>query len=299
MIQVRSGRHAGAEIALDAGTYLLGAGSSADIVLTDDGIAPGHVELRFEGEFCRFWSLDGTIRTPGRLLASGGRGEAKLPADVTVGGVDLTLLAPMLPRTTRAPWRRHVVVGIGGLVVVVGGGIGTVLSGSVPAFSTPALVSAVIPDSVPSVTPAPVMAKAENNTPRDGGAAGAADALTERLGPAGLVGRITVRATGAVVEASGTLAPGQRDSWLRLQMWFDETYKGRFPLVHLVKVEADAASPQLAIQAIWAGSGPYVIGADGEKYGQGAVLPGGWRVEEIALDQVVVSRGGERVSLIP
>lgn len=173
------------------------------------------------------------------------------------------------------------------------------LSGSVPAFSTPALVSAVIPDASPGVTLAPAVAKVENSALKDSGAAEAADALKGRLGPVGLVGRIKVRAIGAVVEARGTLSPEQRDSWLQLQMWFDETYKGRFPLVHLVKVEADAASPQLAIQAIWAGSGPYVIGSDGEKYGQGAVLPGGWRVEKIALGQVVVSRGGGRVSLIP
>lgn len=307
-IQVRSGRHAGAEISLNSGTYLLGAGSNADIVLTDDGVAPGHVELRFDGEFCRFWSLDGAISVRNRQLGPGARGEAKLPADLTVAGVELTLSPPALSRVKPRPWRQRLLIGGGGAVVILGGGLALVLSGSVPAFSTPALVSAVISDAAqPKAAAVTDIAKASvrgtdgvASVPADGGdAAAAARALVGRLEKAGLAGRIAVQASGTVVEASGTLSPDRKKDWLDAQMWFDETYKGRLLLMQQVGVEAGAASPQLAIQAIWAGAGPYVIGGDGEKYGEGAMLPGGWRVEQIAREQVIVSRGAERVSLIP
>lgn len=298
LVQVRSGRHAGAEIALEPGTYLLGAGSTADIVLTDEGVAPGHVELRFEGEFCRFWSLDGAVRLPGRQLAPGVRGEARLPAEITVAGVELTLRAPVLARSKPKPWRSRMLLGAGGLVVVVGGGIGLVLSGSVPAFSTPALVASVIPDTAPA-KPVVKVSLPVPGTPVSSDAAEVANVLAGRLGSGPLAGRVSVRGSGTVIEASGTLQPEHKQDWVRVQMWFDETYKGRFLLLDQIRIEAGAASPQLAIQAIWAGPGPYVIGRDGEKYGEGATLPGGWRIERIEREQVVVSRGTERVSLIP
>lgn len=314
LIQIRSGRHAGAEIPLAAGTYMVGAGNNADIVLTDDGIAAGHVELRFEGEFCRVWSLDGAVRLPGRQLNPGARADARLPADIAVAGVELGLIAPVLPRKGAGMWRRPALFIFAGMIVIATG-VGLVVSGSVPAFSTPTVP---IPASVTSSSASPGEAAISNEVvvspviaigtavPPQGAPANqineadeAARALRGRIAQAGLAGRVAVSISGNVVEAGGILAPDRQKDWMQLQMWYDQTYKGRVPLVHHVRFAADAAAPQLTIQAIWAGAGPYVIGADGEKYGEGATLPGGWRVERIERSQVLVSKGEEKVALVP
>lgn len=315
LVQVRSGRHAGAELSLGAGTYLLGSGSDADIQLTDEGVAAGHVELRLGDGICRLWSLDGTVDLAGRHLAAGARGEAALPADIRVGGVDVTLVAPVAERVRSGGPSRRLMVVLVGLAVVGGAGL-VVLSGAVPAFSTPRLMARVIgerpleagaamlappsPELAPSA-PIPVSATATPATtaPAGGLAAEAARALTARLGEDGLAAQVSVRGAGTVVEAAGAVAPERKEAWLRQQMWFDATYRGRLLLIDRVRAEPGAAAPQLSIQAIWAGHGAYVIGGDGEKYGLGATMPGGWKVEEIARAQVVVSRAGERVALVP
>lgn len=317
LIRVRSGRHAGAELSLSPGTYLLGAGTDADIVLTDDGIAPGHVELRLGDGVCRFWSLDGAVDLAGRQLAPGSRGEASLPADIRVGGVDLTLVAPVAARAKRSGGGlRRLVVPLVAVGVVAGAGA-VVASGAVPALAPSSLVSQVVGADQPAIdgsgadgtaprSPAAVMPQATvpaaaRAAPEagSGAAVDAARTLAARLAEGGMTGLVSVRASGTVVEASGALLPERKDAWLRHQMWFDETYRGRFLLVDRVRTEPGAAAPQLVIQAIWAGAGAYVIGGDGEKYGLGATLPGGWRVEDIARAQVVVTKAGERVALVP
>lgn len=306
LIQVRSGRHAGAEIPLTSGAYVLGGGSDADIVLTDEGVAPGHVELRFDGEFCRFWSLDGSVRLRSRVLGPGGRGQEKLPTEITVAGIELSLSPPDLPKPKRRPWPRRLLLGVLLVLTVVGGGIGVVMSGSVPAFSTPTVaatvksVKAVVPAMPPEVLPV-VAGKGELAMADDKSAAveEAARELKDYLGKTGMTGRVNIQAAGLVINVSGGLLPEQKTDWLQARVWFDQTFRGRFVLVDQLRFEPGAAAPQLAIQAIWAGPGAYVIGGDGEKYGEGATLPGGWQIEQIAREQIVVSRRGERLSLVP
>jgi hypothetical protein len=310
-VRICSGRHAGAEITLAPGSYVLGAGADSDIVLTDEGMVSRHVEIRLDTSFCRIWSLDGGVRVYDRLINPGGKVVVELPSEFICGSVKVTLSRPPVVRARRKRWRAQFLVGFAGMAVI-GGGV--VLSGTLPAFGTPMLAGGSPSDaghasggaiavSTPisgAVIPASVSSRDGTRPVAAGdGAAAAAASLAMRLSTAGMGERVVVRANGDIVEATGAIPPEYSGEWTSAQIWFDETFKGRFLLLHKVKVEANTAAPKLAIQAIWAGAGSYVIGADGDKYGEGATLPGGWRIETIAAHQVIVSRRGERVSLNP
>lgn len=298
-VRVCSGRHSGAEIALTAGAYVVGAGSDADIVLTDEGILPSHVEIRLDSGFCRVWSLDGAVKVEDHHLNPGAKTVVQLPAEFQAAGVTVKL-RPVAPaaRTRKPHWRARVAFGLVGMALLGGGAI---LSGSLPAFGTPTLGSGSADSehvvAVPRAAEAPAATAEATGGHKD--AAAATAALKGRLNAVGLGGAITVQANGNIIEASGVILPEQSSEWTSVQVWLDGTYKGWFPLVNKVKAAAGGSKPQLTIQAIWAGPGPYVIAADGEKYGPGATLPGGWQIETIASQQVVVSRSGERVSLTP
>jgi hypothetical protein len=297
-IRISTGRHAGASIALVPGNYVLGAGADADIVLTDDGIEANHLELRLGRGICRLRSLDGSVRVSERLLGLGARAEIKLPSEFHVGAVTVVLSPPAsLPAPPRH--RGRLLAGAGAIAVLCCVG-GLVLWGQ-SAFGTNVASAMGLPgrSAVAERTPAGRMAPPAAGSSASGGAAAAAAALAARLSSVGMGGLIAVRAAGNTVEASGSIQPEGKGDWTDTQMWFDETYKGQFTLMQQVRVEAGAASPKLAIQGIWAGAEPYVISGDGEKFGIGGVLPGGWRIETIERQQVVVSRHGERLGLVP
>lgn len=67
IIKIYSGVHLGAEISLKEGTWVFGRDDSADIILSDEGIAPRHIALTFSaGGIMRFEVLDGAV-----VMASG------------------------------------------------------------------------------------------------------------------------------------------------------------------------------------------------------------------------------------
>jgi hypothetical protein len=309
-VSIRSGRHAGAAVRLAAGRYALGSAADADILLSDAGIAPTHVEVDLRDGVCRLRAVDGAVLVDGRSLATGVRAELRLPSEFSLGGVRIAVSSELsaAPSPVRLGRRRvRLMAGAVGALAVMGVIGGIVLDGmpaasrgfpetkrpiGVADFGHAGLSAA---GAVAAVEPA-VEVTPEDERP----VAVAAGALGRRLRSAGLTGLVSVRVAGSTIEAWGSVRPENERDWLSVQAWFDETYRGRMPLLARVKVDEGAAAvPRFAIRGIWTGADAYVIASDGEKYGVGSKLPGGWAIERIEREQIVVSRQGDRVSLVP
>lgn len=304
---VCSGLHAGATVGLSEGRYIIGSGAEADILLSDHGIAAAHLELFFRRAGCSLRCLGGGIVVSGRKLTVGARAAAELPVDIDIGPVRLTVRAtaapallagkPRLPRRHRA-----LLVGLGGGVVAACLALVALNhTGPADANSSTAAAKMPIPLHTNSGPPPGSQAGAPAAEPSGNGAGEQASAaLMAQIRQAGLAGLVSLHPLEGVIEARGSVKPEDEAAWVRIQSWFDEAYRGRIVLLPRVKVEAGAtAIPRFSIQGIWAGPAPYVIGGNGEKFGEGAHLPGGWQIISIKRDSVVVSRQGERVSLTP
>lgn len=74
-LRIFSGLHAGAEIELSDGSWVIGRDDSCDIVLADAGLAPRHAVLRAEGGAVQIEPLDGRVER-----ASGEAAEGAIPA---------------------------------------------------------------------------------------------------------------------------------------------------------------------------------------------------------------------------
>ncbi len=309
-VLIRSGRHAGAVVTLGPGHYVLGRADDADIVLTDDGVAENHAALHLRNGSCSLHPMGGPVLVGGRAINAGARGLVPLPAELSLGTVDLALSMAgtrsggAVSTSTRS--RRLVL--LAGVVALVAGAVAAAApagralgslqgSGGEPT-GTAALLRAglsltgLTEAAPPRVETASVDAVAETGA--------VAKALSARLKDAGLAGLVHVQPAAGVVEARGAVRPENERDWTGTLAWFDQTYGGRVTLVSQVRVEEGAAAiPKFAVQSIWAGKDPYVIASDGEKYGVGARLSGGWVIEAIGRDGLVVSRQGDRVSLVP
>lgn len=98
MLKVAGGLHAGAELALQARSYLIGSDeSSCDVVLLDDGVRPQHARLTVtaDGDVFIEW-LDGTPRASGDESGDESRPSARTSLDdnvaVTIGAAHVVVL---------------------------------------------------------------------------------------------------------------------------------------------------------------------------------------------------------------
>ena len=124
-----------------------------------------------------------------------------------------------------------------------------------------------------------------------------AEALRTRLVAAGLADAIRVVPGFGTIAVDGTIDPAMQPAWEATQAWFDQRFAQRIVMVCDVVVSDADAGPQLTVEAVWAGDRPYVVAADGRRYGEGAALDNGWQLDRIEADRLVISRGGQWLAL--
>lgn len=123
----------------------------------------------------------------------------------------------------------------------------------------------------------------------------AAEALRAEIEKAGLL-NVAVSPGVGVVTATGTVEPGATGRWQGVQQRFDERFGGEVTLVNGVGVKADKLPMSLAIEAVWRGQHPHLI-IRGQKYGEGALLEGGWAIQRIEAERVLLQRDGRLVAV--
>ncbi len=98
------------------------------------------------------------------------------------------------------------------------------------------------------------------------------------------------------IVVDGSIPNSAQDNWLVVKSNFDKLYA---PFMHIIDQFGNQAGgvPVMAIRGVWAGLKPYVIFNDGGVYFEGTLLEGGWTIDRIREDRVVISRNNEVVDL--
>lgn len=275
---VESGAHAGVADTLAAGRYSIGRALDADIVLADRGLAPVHGSIEIKENAVRVSAVEAPV------MVSAGTGEAitllpgsdrdlALPAFITLGETKLRV--------------DPVGAGKGGIRPV------PLLFGAAIPILLYAAISIGLPSSHPPMAPRVVVTAA----PAADATAQAAQALESRLAGVGLGKVVQLDVSGSSLMARGTIDPSRSADWLAVETWYDEAFAGRTPLIRQVAVAGTPAGPALAISGVWAGTNPHIVARNGEKFGVGAIIDGGWKILQIEAGRILLERDGRTLAL--
>lgn len=113
--------------------------------------------------------------------------------------------------------------------------------------------------------------------------------LDKALIMGGLSSHVTSRIENGRLIVDGVIAASMLPQWEEIRAaQFDPLSKTFDPVVN---VHAQK-KPGITIHAIWAGDTPYAILSDSQIYTEGAILEGGWVIEDINADGIRLSRQG-------
>jgi hypothetical protein len=333
--EVVAGTHQGALLLLDWADYRIGSSPDADIVLSDEGVAPEHAVLHLGPGGVRIDATGGSVTIEHEPLALWRGRRVRLPANVTLGAARIRLsgdggndLGPRFDELRRELGRRLLhnpltgaaVLGCLVIAVTVARELPqTARAGRDGEHSAAAELGAW---DRPTSGAANVQAAArELGTPFDAAnirtlrvstadgrqTSGAADAqsvaeaaareLSTRLDAAN-IRTLRVSTADGRVAVAGKVTKEEAVSWAAIQQWFDQAYSGSIVLTTEISAAGEGRTmPALQLQAIWYGEHPYILTAGGERYFEGAVLDNGWIIREIGEDRVLLAKGGETVAL--
>lgn len=108
---------------------------------------------------------------------------------------------------------------------------------------------------------------------------------------------VTVRDDALLVE--GTIEEGARTTWLEVRQWFDRVHGPSVTLRSQVQFAPPAPAKKMRpprIQAVWPGPNPLVT-IEGQQFGVGAEVRGGWRIRAIDASSTVFEFDGELITI--
>jgi hypothetical protein len=305
--EVVSGTHEGAVLLLDWADYRIGSSPNADIVLSDEGVAPEHAVLRLEPGGVRIDATGASVTIEHEPLPLWRGRRVRLPVNVTLGTARIYLSGdggddPRLRFHKVGRWViRYPVTAAAALacfvlaITVVARQLPQTVRTSVLAVTT-GTSDVGLSERSTSVLAAG-LSGANVYTRSATTAEEAARELSARL-DAAKIRTLRVSATDGRVVVAGKASKEEAVSWAAVQQWFDQTYGGRIVLTTEISPIGEAQTmPALQLQAIWYGEHPYILTADGERYFEGAVLDNGWIIREIGEDRLLLAKGGETVAL--
>ncbi len=287
-LDVTAGLHRGVSLALDETVYSVGSGVGAGLMLRDAGVAQRHLTLRFGDRHVDIEATGGDVRVvrAGRetTVVHGHGYRSRMPVEIHIGEATLRLDLPSRGGVAGTPvWYGKAQWAIALLFMFICAGALAVLRDG----------STQVPESLQRLT------IAEDQPKPAPKAASLQLARADLAGQAKTAGlhHLTFEADAGQLRVSGTLEPGQQQDWLALQQYFDGRYGRQYVMRGDVHVRESAARPRVNFQAVWFGDNPYVINASGARLYPGAPLEGGWKLERIEDDQVILAFGDERFAL--
>lgn len=286
VLDITRGLHQGVHLTLDGAVYTIGSAASADLILSDAGIAGRHMVLRFVEGRVAVEALEGDVVVVGphgqeTRIPMGNGHRARLPLEIAVGDARLRLGsgAPIqAPPASSSIWQSkiHWILALILMCLCVG------------AFAfrgdpvAPAALATNAPARAPQLLPAT--------------AAQARLWFEQQLLAADLKS-IKVSEAGAQLLAEGAYDPSQKPRWIALQQAYDRQFGQQVMLQANVSAHSEIARPRVRFQAVWFGANPYVINDSGKRLYPGAALADGWTLERIESNQVILARGEERFTL--
>ena len=274
-IEIEQGPHQGGVVSLEPGEFKIGTELSNDIVLADAGVAGEQATLTVESDGSAvLHSLAAGVTVEGKEVPIGTDVAVPSGAAIHAGGTVMKFRGPRMSR----PWWIWALAGIPAVLLL---SVGAALVGLI----SPGQSNAV-PRPIPVVSPVTAMSATD-----------AVAAFGQRLRDAGLYDQVRLTPGSGAVTAEGSLSGPDMARWSEQQVWFDGHYKGGLSLVNRVREAAPQEGPNLRISAVSTGSVPYLITANGDRFVEGAVVDGGWTIEHIGADSVMLVRNGQRVEL--
>ncbi len=279
---VLNGELRGVSVPLDDAVLRVGSGDDCDVILvSSSNDSDAEVSISPDGGGFLLSDAQGEILVRGRLLKPGKRKSVKSGTPITVGDVrlmvstsladaDQTITASKL-RKSRIAWAASLAVLIAGVALVVfAGGRGSVVA-----------------------KPAPIAFNA-GNAATQYTADVAAEAMRSRLGDDGLVRlSATADSLNGTVKVRGKVRPTEHSVWRDASTWFDATYGNSVMLDAKVDLLNETVTLPFSVDAVWMSGSPRLILHDGTERYTGDVLPGGWQLDEIEPDSLVISKDGE------
>ena len=274
LVLVMSGPNKSAVLPLGQGAFRLGAGLNNDIVLADAAMADEQAVLSIDASGARVAPLAAGLRVDARPVRVGRTVTVTDGTQILAGETVLQLRGPSLPRR-RVGWLLLAVplllVGVGGAALV--------------GIASPGHGGTARPHSVPASAGTTSLASE------------AVEVLRDRLRQVGLAEQVSLSASSGAVVANGQLPGPDLARWAEHQLWFDGRYKGSLSLISRVREAPQGEKPALQLSAVSTGRVPYLIAANGDRYGEGAVVDG-WTIKQISPDKVVLSRNGRQVEMV-
>ncbi|WP_256981338.1 SctD/MshK family protein [Bordetella genomosp. 4] len=264
--------HAGARTRLQEHvTYRLGADLDGDLVVRDEGIAPCHMTVEVCNGCVRLQSYAESVLIDGvRKLPMGHIAESRLPCRFAIGSVQFRIGSEVSEAGRHG---LHLNAWLVGLVCL------GIMGGYLLLPESGAAKNAQVgpkPDTAHVRLPKPTAQEVQR-------------ALQSRLQVAGLQDMV-VQVDGVVAEVRGVLPDHSKARWRAVQEWFDLRYGSSYLLrSKMVDVEV----PKVAITAVWLGTHPYIVDAEGERHYQGTMLNEGWMLKSIDKGRIVLVRGGQ------
>ena len=290
----------------------------ADIVLMEADVEPLHAVIDASGPEIQVEALAGRISVGAQKhLATGARQIVAMPLRMNIGDVQLHFSrADDSGQQSRgglfgaSASRSHLLMGVA-LVSIVSIGLMMHSMADVPISQTtgasrgdvrPVLLASTA--SMPDIAPAEVTQAAVAHV-REGGPSvpdlasdkvnAAADAMRAEVERMGILNVLIEPGVG-IVAATGTIDSKAAAQWQTVQRWFDERFEGDITLVNGVSVKTEKVPVSLSIEGVWRGDHPHLL-IRGQKYLEGAMLDGGWAIERIEAEKVLLRREGKLVAV--
>ncbi|MEM6666333.1 MAG: hypothetical protein AAF638_08015 [Pseudomonadota bacterium] len=293
-VTVEGGAHRDAHQRVDGGPVTIGSGLDNTIVLFGDALPDCNAQITMTDELFgkgEITAIDGPVLLPdGSLLDTGDARAVKLPCTIRCGDIPVTIAPAM---DLDGFWTKL----ISGLLLVAAFVIGMHLVSSLPRVlpSTSSAGAEIVGDIRSSVD------RLMTGEARRGGLMRRAEAdplsaLSTRLGDAQLNGPVQLQqtSTGAII-ATGLLDDAEMQRWRGVLQWHDLQTSAPL-LVNNVKLgDGEADLPE--IQSVWMGDDPHVVLKGGEMAREGERLAGGWTLERITGEGIILNQDGRRISV--
>ena len=317
-MSIESGLYAGSSHEFAPGRYTIGSSVDADIVLMEADVEPLHAVIDASGPEIQVEALAGRISVGAqKYLASGARQIVAMPLRMNIGDVQLhfSRADDSGPQSRGGLFgasasRSRLLMGVA-LVSIVSIGLMMHSMADEPISQTtgafrgdvrPVLLASTA--NMADIVPAEV-AQAAVVRVREGGPSvpdlasdkvnAAADAMRAEVERMGIL-NVMIEPGVGIVAATGTIDPKAAAQWQTVQRWFDERFEGDITLVNGVSIKTEKVPVSLSIEGVWRGDHPHLL-IRGQKYLEGAMLDGGWAIERIEAEKVLLRREGKLVAV--
>ncbi len=278
-LNVLSGPHAGAVVALESSVCRIGAHEDCDIVLRDPQIHATHLTVHVHRRFLAIEATGGDVMVGDVRVALGQGYRCSLPVHLSVGQTSLRLAHPPGSEPPRRPGTVRGTVLAVACLLILAGYLWQPWTDAAPALAAES--NAPTADAPPAIGGAQPQALA---------------ALRDRLDQAGLQ-PLSIDIQGNTLRVSGLVDSDQRTRWIEIQSWYDRTWGNAPVLRNDVLPAPPLVPPRVHFQAVWLGPQPYVLGERGERLYPGAALADGWVLQRIEHDRLILVRQGKEFEL--